>query len=113
LAPRGVIVNATIQPILAELREGLQALYGPRLTRLVLFGSHARGDAAADSDIDVLVVLDGDVRPGEEIARAGAVTAGLSLKHNCLVSTTFISAGRFESEKSPLMVNVRREGVVV
>jgi uncharacterized protein len=29
--------------------------FGP--TRVVLFGSHARGDASADSDVDLLIVM--------------------------------------------------------
>ncbi|HLG16404.1 MAG TPA: nucleotidyltransferase domain-containing protein [Blastocatellia bacterium] len=33
---------------------------------MILFGSQARGDAATGSDIDVLVVLRGEVRPGLE-----------------------------------------------
>ncbi len=35
----------------------------------MLFGSQARGDKMPGSDIDVLVVLKGPVRPGEEIRR--------------------------------------------
>jgi len=35
--------------------------YAPR--RIVLFGSHARGEANADSDVDLLVVMDTELRP--------------------------------------------------
>jgi hypothetical protein len=59
------------------------------------------------------VVLDGPVRPGKEIARTGEITAGMSLENNVVISCTFISADRFEREQSPLMINVRREGVPV
>ncbi|MFN3966945.1 MAG: nucleotidyltransferase domain-containing protein, partial [Endomicrobiia bacterium] len=40
-----------------ELVEGLKKLYGKNLTRVILYGSKARGDAVPDSDIDILVVL--------------------------------------------------------
>jgi len=99
--------------ILAELRRRLQGIYGPRLARLVLFGSRARGDAEPGSDIDVLVVLYGPVAPGEEIARVGAMTAELSLKHDVVISCTFVSAERYSTERSPLLLNVRREGVAI
>jgi len=52
-------VSERLQSLIAELRRRFEALYGPRLARLVLFGSHARGDAEPGSDIDVLVVLEG------------------------------------------------------
>ena len=98
---------------MTELRQALQALYGDHLVRIVLFGSHARGDAEQGSDIDALVVLNGAVSPGKEIARAGKITADLSLKYDVVISCTFVSAQRYEAEKSPLLMNVRREGVAV
>jgi len=106
-------VSERLRSLLAELRSRFEALYGPRLVRLMLFGSQARGDAEPGSDIDVLVVLEGPVRPGEEIARTGEITAGMSLENNVVISCTFIPADRFEREESPLMINVRREGVPV
>jgi predicted nucleotidyltransferase len=99
--------------LLAELRRRFEALYGPRLVRLMLYGSQARGDAEPGSDIDVLVVLEGRVQPGEEIRRVGGITAGISLENNVVISCAFVSAERFELEKSPLLMNVRREGVPV
>jgi predicted nucleotidyltransferase len=104
-------MSERLQNLLAELRVRLDALYGPRLLHLMLYGSQARGDAEPGSDIDVLVVLAGPVRPGEEIRRAGGITAALSLENNIVISCAFISSDRFGSEVSPLMINVRREGV--
>jgi predicted nucleotidyltransferase len=46
-------------PILARLKRELEALYGPRLKQVLLYGSRARGDFREDSDYDVLVVLEG------------------------------------------------------
>lgn len=106
-------MNERLKPILAELRARLEQLYGPRLQRLVLFGSQARGDAEPDSDIDVLVVLDGPVRLGEEVARAGGIMASLSLQFTTVLSCLFISAESFASEQSPLLLNVRREGIAI
>jgi predicted nucleotidyltransferase len=44
-------------PILRRFRTALDALYGNRIERVVLFGSRARGDALEDSDYDVAVFL--------------------------------------------------------
>ncbi|MCC6523582.1 MAG: nucleotidyltransferase domain-containing protein [Polyangiaceae bacterium] len=43
---------------LARFRKALEARFGPRLLELRLFGSYARGDFDADSDVDVLVVVE-------------------------------------------------------
>jgi uncharacterized protein len=84
-------MNKKLTAILKDLRHGFEARYGERLVRMVLFGSQARGDAAPESDIDVLVVLHGPVNPGEEIARTGELTASLSLKHDVVISRVFVS----------------------
>lgn len=102
-----------LQTLLTELRSRLRTLYGERLVKLVLFGSQARGDAEAGSDIDVLVVLGGRVTPSREIARTGEVCAELSLKYEVVVSCLFISARRYAREQSPLLLNVRKEGVAI
>ena len=106
-------MSEQLQNLLSELRSRFEALYGPRLVRLVLFGSHARGDAEPGSDIDVLVVLEGAVRSGEEIRRTLNDVAELSLENNVLFSCVFVSRDRYENELSPLLINVRRGGVPV
>lgn len=102
-----------LRPILSALHDQFSLLYGARLRRLVLFGSQVRDEADAGSDIDVLVVLEGPVDPGEEVARTGALTAALSLEHDVVLSCTFVSSERFATEQSPLLLNIRREGVAV
>lgn len=42
-----------------ELRRQLHEMLGPRLRDLRLFGSKVRGDDRDESDIDVLVLVDG------------------------------------------------------
>jgi predicted nucleotidyltransferase len=107
----GERVRKDLEEILAELDHRLGSLYGERPVQLILFGSQARGDAEEGSDIDFLVVLDGPIDPGREIARTSEMTASLSL--DTVISCTFISADRYAVEKSPLVLNVRREGVPV
>jgi len=106
-------VSERLQSLLAELRRRFELLYGPRLVRLMLFGSQARGDAESGSDIDVLVVLEGPVRPGKENRHTLDPVAEPSLPNNVVFSCAFVSCERFENELSPLLIDVRREGVPV
>lgn len=104
-------MNILIEKVLRELQTGLRAIYSGRLSRLVLFGSYARGDAEPGSDIDVLVVLKPPVYPSEEIKRTIDGVADISLKHNVVVSCVFVSEENYLYKQSPLLLNVRREGI--
>ena len=106
-------MNGQLRLILSDLQHLLKNFYDSRLSKIILYGSQARQDAEEDSDIDVLVVLNGAVNPGDEITRTGKSISQLSLKYNTLISCTFISSGRYLKEQSPLLLNVRREGVAV
>ena len=60
-----------------------------------------------------MVVLKGPVDPFTEIERAGDVTADLSLKHNVVISSSFMSEERFHKDDASLLINVRLEGVPI
>ncbi|MEM9005420.1 MAG: nucleotidyltransferase domain-containing protein, partial [Cyanobacteria bacterium P01_F01_bin.86] len=78
--------KTAIQGLLTELRDRLKAIYGERLYKMLLFGSYARGEARPDSDIDVLVVLKGEVNPGLEVANISGLLSELSLAHEKVIS---------------------------
>jgi predicted nucleotidyltransferase len=102
-----------LDQILREFRGGLEQIYGSRLVRVVLFGSQARDDAEPDSDIDVMLVLRGPVNPHEEIRRLSVFKGELCLKYDVVVSCVYVSEAEYRQDETPLMLNVRREGVPV
>ena len=102
-----------IQTALLDLGQRLAAIYGTRLHRLVLFGSHARGDASCPSDVDVVVALEGTVDPCAEIARTEQAVGDVSLEHDTVIACVFVPRAELETGQSPLLANVRREGVVL
>jgi len=56
-------------PRLAEVVRRLRAAYAPE--RIYLFGSRARGEAAAESDYDLLVVVSDATTPEARASRIG------------------------------------------
>lgn len=98
---------------LIELQEFLAEVYGPRLKGIYLYGSFARGDFHQDSDVDVLIALEGEVAPGQEIDRIGDRVADICLAHNVLIATFPVPESWLQARKSPLLENVRREGVLL
>ena len=97
--------------ILNEFKRELRDLYGERLTDVILFGSYARGEAHVDSDIDVMVILRGEVAPDREIDRMIDIITELNLKYGVVLSVVPVAEDTYLRRNSPLLLNVRREGV--
>jgi predicted nucleotidyltransferase len=102
-----------IDQILKRFAQKLKELYGKRLRNIVLYGSWARNEAADDSDIDVAVVLSGDVEPCKEIDRMIDIINDMNLEHGVLLSVYPVSQENYEQLNSPLIINLRKEGVPV
>lgn len=99
--------------ILNALRQHLDGLYGERLVNVILFGSQARNEAQPDSDIDVLVVLRGEVDAWTEIKRTGEGVAQLCLDYSVVICGIFIAETQFQAQQTALLRNVNQEGVSV
>lgn len=99
--------------MLAQGEQALRGHYGSRLAGLVLFGSRARGDDETGSDFDLLVKLHGAVDSEAEIHATGRLVAAVSLRHDAVLSCVFVPEAVFQNEASPLMINIRREGIAV
>lgn len=97
--------------VLDEFKTEVRRLYGERVTDIILYGSYARGEARDESDIDVMVVLRGAVAPGREIDRMIDVITDLNLKYGVLLAVVPVSEEKFLRVNSPLLLNVRREGI--
>ncbi|MCJ7578303.1 MAG: nucleotidyltransferase domain-containing protein [candidate division Zixibacteria bacterium] len=100
-----------IKEILKEFREEIEKLYGKRLKDVILYGSWVRGEAKEESDIDLLVVLKGEVKPGKEIDRMIDIITEINLKYGVLLSIFPVSGEEYSTVNSPLLINVRKEGM--
>jgi predicted nucleotidyltransferase len=106
-------LNPQLQVILRTLRQKLAQALGDQLEQVVLYGSRARGEARPDSDIDVLVVVRGDVNYPDLMQRTSVIVADVSLQYDVVISRTFASRAQYETAHNPFFINVRREGVAV
>jgi predicted nucleotidyltransferase len=97
---------------LAELKRKLEERF--ELIDFRIFGSKARGDAAPDSDIDVMIEIE-DYTPVSE-SEIDDIVFKVNLEHDCFISVVIF--GRREIEEgplgeSPLYRVIEREGVKV
>ena len=107
-------MNTKIKKIINLFKEQIEEHYKDRLSNMVLFGSQARNDAEEGSDINILIVLnDEEVNVVQEIRKIGDLITSLSLEFDEVISCVFMSKKRYLNEKSPLLLNIRKEGIVL
>lgn len=90
----------------------LLAEYNGRILSVTLFGSVARGDFAADSDIDILVLVDEAPREFKKALRK--LSYAISLEYDVLLSVQVKSRTHWEqlgAEGDALWRNVERDSI--
>jgi len=101
---------AVDDPILRRFRSALNETYGERIERVVLFGSHARGDARPDSDYDVAVFLKDLENFGAEAGRIAAIETDILFDTGAVINAIPFRAGAYR-ERTGLMQELRRDGL--
>ena len=108
----------TIDTLLSSLVENVKSTFGTSLVSIILYGSYARGDFDADSDIDIMAVID---LPADEIApynnEIDKLASRLSLE-NDVCTTVCISLQSCEAFNKyctyiPFFLNIVDEGVTL
>jgi predicted nucleotidyltransferase len=106
-------VTRHVKSLLTEMRQGLEELYGPRLCGVFLFGSYARGEEDAESDVDVLIVLDCLDRYAAEVERTGFLASELSLRYGVSISRVIIPQADWLAKRTPFLASLAEECVGV
>ena len=101
---------AISDPILAKFRAALTEMYGPRIERVMLFGSRARGDARAESDYDVAIFLHDLADRDREVDRLAELQDRVMADTDPFVDAIPFPAGAWAA-RTTFMHELRREGV--
>jgi predicted nucleotidyltransferase len=97
--------------LLIDIRERLQAAYGSRFRGAVLYGSEARGEAGPDSDIDILVLLEGPVDIGADNRAGIAATYPLILRSGRVIDVAPVDVRAYDKGIVAMYRNAKQEGV--
>lgn len=99
--------------ILSRVKASLEKAYGNRLKGVVVYGSEARGEAQEDSDIDLLVLLEGDVDVWDDAKRIIHALYPIQLDIIRPIHATPVNANVYESGEYGLYRNARRDGMLI
>ena len=103
-------LKETVTDMITELRD----IYGNRLSRVVLYGSYARGTQTEESDVDIAVLLNG--KPTKTVTDAMIrCVASHELECGKILSVIDIDAEKYDQWKDvlPFYRNIQNEGRVL
>ncbi|RYF62361.1 MAG: nucleotidyltransferase domain-containing protein [Cytophagaceae bacterium] len=104
-------IPANIQTVLAQLKRELIDFYGGKLQKLVLFGSYARGDFHAESDIDVMPVVAGLSVDDLKLEELFDITYPHLLQDQVKVSIVATLTDQYERADTFLLMFVHKDGI--
>ena len=85
--------------------------FSENLSQVLIFGSHARGEATEESDLDLLVVLKKPFNYEETRRRLSELAYAVTFEKGRLLhlSVAFMTEKDFLTGNSPLLLNIRKE----
>ena len=97
--------------LLRRVKSALEEAFPKRLRGVILYGSEARGEADPDSDIDLLVLLDGQTDFWADIRVCIHALFALSLEADRPIDATPVDFREYEAQEWALYQNVKKEGL--
>ena len=102
-----------IKGLLPRIRKIIEDIYGIRLKELILYGSFAKNNANMDSDIDIMVVIKGNINSIRELEKMHEKLYDIELESGELIQIYPVSEEEYDTSIWPLYRHVKREGIKI
>jgi len=109
-------MSTRMQSILEQYITLIKGIYGLHLSRIVLYGSYARGDFREDSDVDIMILSDlSDMELKAYSQELAYKTYDFNLDNDVVINPIAKSQEHFLKwiRNYPFYANVDKEGVVL
>lgn len=109
-------MSKAMQELIMQYVEEVKKIYGNHLSKVVLYGSYARGDFSPESDIDIMILLDiSDLDLKSYSQKLSYMTYDFNLDHDLDIKPIAKNEVHFMKwvKNYPFYSNVHNEGVIL
>ncbi len=106
----------TLQSLMEQYIYEIKKIYSSHLRKVILYGSYARGDFSADSDVDIMILLDlSDLDLKAYSQKLSYMTYDFNLDNDFDIKPIAKSEAHFNKWviNYPFYANIAKEGVVL
>ncbi len=108
--------NENIKGIFRDVENKMKEVFHTKLYCIILYGSYARNENTAESDIDILVLVNDEeksLRRYEDIITD--IMVDLSLEYGVVLSLYIQSVEEYKKQVKvlPFLMNIQKEGVKI
>lgn len=104
----------TVQNLIEQYVSEIKKIYGSHLRQVILYGSYARGDYKADSDVDIMILLDiTDLEIKNYRHQLSEMTYDFNMDYDLDIKPIAKSEELFNRwiQNYPFYANINKEGV--
>jgi predicted nucleotidyltransferase len=108
--------KSEITSLVLDFSEHVHEIYGELLDKVIVFGSCARGDYDEESDIDIMILIDGNEEEFNKFKdKLLDLTVEKNLENDVLIATIVEEKKKFDTYLSvlPFFINIQEEGLVI
>lgn len=105
-----------MKDLMEQYIEEIKKIYGAHLRKIILYGSYARGDFKADSDVDIMILLDmSDLELKAYSQKLSYMTYDFNLDNDLDIKPIAKSEAHFRKwiVNYPFYSNIYKEGIVL
>jgi len=102
-----------LKKLIILVKKHLVKIYGNKIKKVILYGSHVRKEANKDSDIDLLVIISDSLNPSEVRNSISDLLFDIILREKEQISVITVPEHFFNNYNSPFILNIKSEGISI
>ena len=106
-------MKAELKKLCQKIKDYAKQVYQDKIIQVILYGSQAKGTATNESDVDLLIVVDGSLDPFNVRDELSDLLWDILMEEGELISVVVLPEEFYKNYRSAFILNVKKEGILI